>query len=68
MMLQRLKAQGAMAELSKVERKQIRKVYRHELVKRSAMLKIAAAWIVTVPISAILAALIYYMIFGMVNA
>ena len=68
LMLQKLKAQGAMAELSKVERKQIRKVYRHELVKRSALLKIAAAWIITVPISAILAALIYYMIFGMVNA
>lgn len=68
LMLDRLKAQGAMAELSKVERKQMRKVYRHELVKRSALLKIAAAWIVTVPISGILAALIYYMIFGMVNA
>jgi len=68
LMLERLKAQGAMAELSKVERKQIRKVYRHELVKRSALLKIAAAWIITVPISGILAALIYYMIFGMVNA
>ena len=36
--------------------------------KRSALLKIAAAWIITVPISGILAALIYYMIFGMVNA
>ena len=68
LMLDRLKAQGATAELSKIERKQIRKVYRHELVKRSALLKIAAAWIITVPISGILAALIYYMIFGMVNA
>ena len=67
-MLQQLKAHAATAELSKVERKQIRKVYRHELVKRSALLKIAAAWIITVPISGVLAALVYYMIFGMVNA
>ncbi len=68
LMLQQLKAHGATAELSKVERKQIRKVYRHELVKRSALLKIAAAWVITVPISGVLAALVYYMIFGMVNA
>ena len=68
LMLQKLKAQGATAELNKIERKQIRQMYRHELVKRSAMLKIAAAWIITVPVSGILAALIYYMIFGMVNA
>ena len=68
LMLQQLKAHAASAELSKVERKQIRKVYRHELVKRSALLKIAAAWVITVPISGVLAALVYYMIFGMVNA
>lgn len=68
LMLQKLKALGATAELNKIERKQIRRMYRHELVKRSAMLKIAAAWIITVPVSGILAALIYYLIFGMVNA
>jgi PiT family inorganic phosphate transporter len=32
------------------------------------LLKIAAAWVITVPISGVLAALVYYMIFGMVNA
>ena len=68
LMLQQLKAHGATAELSKIERKKIRQVYRHELVKRSALLRIAAAWIITVPISGVLAALVYYMIFGTVNA
>ncbi len=67
-MLERLKAHAETAELTKRERKQIRKVYRHELVKRSALVKIAAAWVITVPVSALLAALLYYMIFGIVHA
>ncbi|MEO8410506.1 MAG: inorganic phosphate transporter, partial [Propionivibrio sp.] len=67
-MLKQLKAHAETAELTKFERKQIRKVYRHELVKRSALFKIGAAWIITVPISGVMAALIYYMIFGMVRA
>jgi len=32
------------------------------------VLKIAAAWVITVPVTAVLAALIYYAIFGMVHA
>lgn len=67
-MLQQLKAHAETADLTKFERKQIRKVYRHELVKRSAIFRIAAAWIITVPISAVLAALIYFMIFGIAHA
>lgn len=67
-MLDQLKARTAQADLSKYERKQMRRVYRHELVKRSAVFKIAAAWIITVPASALMAAMIYYMIFGIVHA
>ncbi|MCK6390127.1 MAG: inorganic phosphate transporter [Azonexus sp.] len=67
-MLKQLKARTAQADLSKRERKQMRKVYRHELVKRSAVFKIAAAWIITVPASALMAAMIYFMIFGIVHA
>ena len=67
-MLEQLKAHTAEADLSKYERKQMRKVYRHELVKRSAVFKIAAAWIITVPASALMAAMFYYMIFGVVHA
>jgi len=67
-MLAQLKAHTAQANLSKFERKQMRRVYRHELVKRSALFKIAAAWIITVPASALMAAMIYFMIFGIVHA
>lgn len=54
------------AHFSKMERKGLRKVYRQELVKRSQLLRIAAAWVITVPASAIMAALLYYMMRGMV--
>ncbi|MCU7809677.1 MAG: inorganic phosphate transporter, partial [Candidatus Thiodiazotropha sp. (ex Notomyrtea botanica)] len=64
-MLEQLKQHKAKAELTKKERKGLKKVYRHELVKRSALLKIAAAWIITVPASAILAAMLFFTIRGM---
>ncbi|MEJ2454012.1 MAG: inorganic phosphate transporter [Candidatus Thiodiazotropha sp.] len=64
-MLRELKEHRAKAELTKKERKGLKKVYRHELVKRSALLKIIAAWIITVPASAILAAMLYFTIRGM---
>jgi PiT family inorganic phosphate transporter len=67
-LLQSLKDRAAPALLSKFERKQLRKVYRQQLVKRSELLKIAAAWVITVPAAGVLAAMIYYMIFGMVHA
>ncbi len=64
-MLQQLKDKSAKAHLTKKERKALGKVYRHELVKRSALLKIAAAWVITVPVSGVMAALIYFTIRGM---
>jgi len=64
-MLQQLKENSARAHLTKSERKRLRKIYRTELVKRSHLVKIAAAWVITVPVSGIMAALIYYMIRGM---
>lgn len=65
LMLQQLKEQEAEIELSKKERKSLNKIYNKELVKRSIMLKIFAAWIITVPASAFLAAFIYFAIRGM---
>lgn len=50
--------------LLKTERKELRKVYRKELVKRSMLLKIAAAWVITVPLAGILAAILYFTIRG----
>ncbi|MCK6424424.1 MAG: inorganic phosphate transporter [Burkholderiaceae bacterium] len=67
-MLEELRAQTSAAPLDRQERKQLKKVYRQELVKRSEVTKIVAAWIVTVPATMLLAALLYYMIFGMVHA
>ncbi len=64
-MLQQMKAHTAKADLTKKERKALRKVYRQELVKRSALMRIAAAWIITVPASAIMAAMLFYTIRGM---
>lgn len=60
-MLEQLKRRSAGADLTKIERKELRSVYRHELVRRSAPVKIIAAWLVTVPASGLIAALIYYM-------
>jgi len=53
------------AHFSKMERKGLRKIYKQELVKRSQLLRIAAAWVITVPASALMAAMIFYMIRGM---
>ena len=64
-MLRQLKAHGAAAELTKRERKGLGRIYKQDLVKRSALLRIVAAWLVTVPASALLAALLYFMIRGM---
>ncbi len=52
-------------ELTKRERKQLKRVYRQKLVERRAALKIAAAWVVTLPASGLMAAMIYYMLRGM---
>lgn len=64
-MLQQLKEHETDAELSKKERRSLKRVYRHELVKRTALLKIVAAWVITVPASALLAAMLFFMIRGM---
>lgn len=47
---------------SKKERKALKKVYKQELVKRSMVVKIAAAWVITVPATALLAAVLFKLI------
>lgn len=64
-MLQRLKQHSTNTELSKKERKGLKRVYRTELVKRSAFLKIIAAWIITVPASGLMAAVLFFTIRGL---
>ena len=63
-MLKQLKKHSAKAELTKKERNQLRKLYKHELVKRSQLVKIAAAWVITVPATGLMAAMMYFTIRG----
>lgn len=62
LILKQLKINAAEVLLSKKERKKMKRVYREELVKRSAVYKIFAAWIITVPVSALMAAGIFYLV------
>jgi PiT family inorganic phosphate transporter len=64
-MLQELKMKSAKAHLSKKERKQLKNIYNTELVKRSHLYKIATAWVITVPVSGLMAAILYFTIRGM---
>ena len=65
-MLRNMKAQAANDRvLGKKERRGLGRVHRVELVKRNLLLRIAAAWIITVPIAAMLAAIFFFMIRGM---
>lgn len=65
-MLRKMKSQAATERLLvKRERRGLGRVHRIELVKRNLLLRIAAAWIITVPIAAVLAAMFFFMIRGM---
>ncbi|MDD6055577.1 MAG: anion permease [Helicobacter sp.] len=48
--------------LKKKEQKQLKKVYQEELVKRSAINKIVAAWLITVPVSALFGGACYFVL------
>ena len=61
-MLKQAKVQKAELGLKKSERKKMKKLYSEKLVKRSAVKKIVAAWIITVPASASLAACVFFMV------
>jgi len=65
-MLAELKQKSAKTHLNKKQRKSLQKIYRQELVKRSQLLKIIAAWVVTVPMAALLGAILYFTITGIV--
>jgi len=60
-----LKAMGPEAVISAAQRKELRKALKRQLVKRSSLLKIASAWIITVPVSALMAAVFYFALRGM---
>ncbi len=64
-MLAELKKHKQAQTVTKKERKSLNKEYHKELVKRSAVMKIVAAWVITVPLSGLLAAMLYFTIRGM---
>ena len=64
-MLTQVRTNTAELDLTKSERKNIKKRNRQELVKRSALLKIAAAWVITVPAAGLMAGFLFYAIRGM---
>jgi len=45
-------------------RKKLKRAYREQLVQRSLLIKIVVAWVVTVPLSGIFAAALFYMVRG----
>ena len=62
---ERSKQQLDPAKFSKSERRQLRQVYKDEVVKRSQLWRIVSAWLVTVPASAVLGSVMYFAIRGM---
>lgn len=66
LMLEKLKKSSVSpVVLSKKDRKELRRKYGVELVKRSMALKIVSAWVITLPISGVMGGLLYFMIRGM---
>lgn len=63
-MLRELKQRNGGKLLHKAERKNLGRIHRLELVKRSLLLRIVAAWLITVPVTGVLAAMFYYMMRG----
>lgn len=64
-MLKKAKKRPEKFPLQKRERKRLKKIYREELVKRQHLYRIAAAWVITVPASAIMGAIGFFTLRGM---
>lgn len=64
-MIKQAKRKETEVVLKKKERKRLKAIYREEMVKRKLLLKIAAAWVITVPASGLLAAMLFYTLRGM---
>lgn len=63
--LAELKKMGSEAVITAAQRKELQKALKRQLVSRSSLLKIVSAWIITLPISAFLAALFFFVLRGM---
>ncbi|MCU7915826.1 MAG: inorganic phosphate transporter [Candidatus Thiodiazotropha sp. (ex Gloverina cf. vestifex)] len=58
-MLDELDRSDRHIELSKKEIKSLKRLYRHALVERSALIRIILAWFITLPFTGLLASMIY---------
>jgi len=63
--LNTLKEMGPEAVITAAQRRQLKKTLKRQLVKRSALLKIGSAWVITVPVAGLLSAIFYFAIRGM---
>jgi PiT family inorganic phosphate transporter len=63
-MVRDLRRKANATTLSRKERKRLKKLYKQDLVKRALLLKVIAAWVITVPASATLAAIVYFALRG----
>jgi PiT family inorganic phosphate transporter len=63
--LQELKAMGPEATITAAQRKELQKALKRQLVSRGSLLKIVSAWVITLPVSAFLAAMFYFVLRGM---
>lgn len=56
---------GGPALLQKADRKALARAHKRDIVNRALMIRIFAAWVITVPATAVLSALVYYTLRGM---
>ncbi|KPQ29947.1 MAG: inorganic phosphate transporter, PiT family [Marinobacter excellens HL-55] len=66
-LLKQAKKKKDQVPLSKSERKRLKNIYKEEMVKRSHLFRIAAAWIITVPASALMAAFLFFTLRGLLG-
>ena len=63
--LQELKSMGPEAVITGAQRKELQAALKRQPVSRSSLFKIVSAWIITLPVSAFLAAMFYFVLRGM---
>lgn len=63
-MIKQAKSKQSEVVLKKGERKRLKNIYKEDMVKRKLLLKIAAAWVITVPASGLLAAMLFFTLRG----